>query len=326
MTVLPDSAQAPYSPSIAGEEVGQKSLCTKSPSTIIKWPSLKPAWLNHKRSYMTPDYSALPALAVEHHGSVQVWRMQLAPVNAINDAMLDAFLAAIEKAAADESVAAVVLTSGLRVFSAGADATWMAEAAGRLGLKGLLDSFNATMDRFRSVCTQLRGAPFLVITALRGHALAGGLELAAACDLRFCSDSDRLRLGVPEMDLFGCLPSGGGGAQFLTRILGPSRALEFMLRAKPVSPSEALEMGLVDRLCSDDQVEVSAVEFANEAATKAGRIGVNSAKRAVFDIGELPLGPAMEMDRILHWDTMRRGNFLAGVEAFASQYGQKAPR
>lgn len=55
------------------------------------------------------------------------------------------------------------------------------------------------------------------------------------------------------MDLFGCLPSGGGGAQFLTRLLGPSRALEFILSAKPISPSRALQAGLVDRLCPAGQ-------------------------------------------------------------------------
>jgi len=273
---------------------------------------------------MDQDGSALSPLAVEDHGSVQLWRMQLAPVNAINAQMLDGFAAALDAAEANNSVAVIVVASGLRVFSAGADASWMAEAAERLGLQGLLADFNATMDRFRSVCVRLRNAPFLTIAAVRGHALAGGLELAAACDLRFCSDSDRIRLGVPEMDLFGCLPSGGGGAQFLTRALGPSRALEFILSAKPVSPSKALAMGLVDRILADSDVDTTALEFATEVAKKAGRIGVTCAKRAVFGAGELPLAVAMEVDAVLHWDTMRRGNFLSGVKAFASQYASKA--
>lgn len=266
------------------------------------------------------------ALAVADHDSVRQWTMQLAPVNAINAEMLDAFEAALDDAEADRTVAAVVLDSGLKVFSAGADATWMAQTVESIGLQGLLEDFNATMDRFRAVCLRLRQAPFLVIAALDGHALAGGLELAVACDLRFCADSDGLRLGVPEMDLFGCLPSGGGGAQFLTRLLGPSRALEFILSAKPISPSRALQAGLVDRLCPAGQVGSQALEFAREVAGKAGRIGVSGAKRAVFGLGELPLSSALPLDGALHWDTMRRGNFLAGVEAFAKRYASGAAR
>jgi len=267
-----------------------------------------------------------PALAVASHGAVRQWTMQLAPVNAINAEMLDGFEAVLDEAETDNAVAAVVLDSGLAVFSAGADATWMAQTVESAGLQGLLEDFNATMDRFRAVCLRLRQAPFLVIAALDGHALAGGLELAAACDLRFCADSEKLRLGVPEMDLFGCLPSGGGGAQFLARLLGPSRALEFILSAKPISPARAHEIGLADRLCPAGEAGAQALEFAGEVAGKAGRIGVSCAKRAIFGAGELPLSSALPLDGALHWDTMRRGNFLAGVEAFAKRYASGAAR
>ena len=252
--------------------------------------------------------------------------MQLAPVNAINAELLDAFEAALSDAEADDAVAAVVLDSSLKVFSAGADATWMAQTVERIGPQGLLAEFNATMDRFRAVCLRLRQAPFLVIAALDGHTLAGGLELAAACDLRFCADSDGLRLGVPEMDLFGCLPSGGGGAQFLARLLGPSRALEFILTATPIGPARAFEIGLVDRLYPAGQAGAGALEFAVSVASKAGRIGVTSAKQAVFGLGELPLTVAMPLDGALHWDTMRRGNFLTGVEAFVKRYASGTAR
>jgi enoyl-CoA hydratase len=267
-----------------------------------------------------------PALAVADHDGVQRWTLQLAPVNAINAVMLAAFEAALDAAEADQAVAAVVLDSGLKVFSAGADATWMAQTATKLGPQGLLEDFNVTMDRFRAACLRLRQAPFLVIAALDGHALAGGLELAAACDLRFCADSPGLRLGVPEMDLFGCLPSGGGGAQFLARLLGASRALEFILSAKPISPARAFEIGLVERLCPAGQTSAEALSFAGEVAGKAGRIGVSCAKRAIFGAGELPLSAALPLDGVLHWDTMRRGNFLTGVEAFTQRYASGTPR
>jgi enoyl-CoA hydratase len=269
---------------------------------------------------------AQPPLRVETDDGVQLWTMQLAPVNPINDTMLDAFDAAIDAASNNDRVAAVVIDSGLRVFSGGADATWMAETVARIGVDGLLAEFNASMDRFRDVCVRLHTAPFLVIAAIGGHALAGGLELAAACDLRFCSDSERLRLGVPEMDLFGCLPSGGGGAQFLGRLLRPAAALQFILDAKPVPPSRALAMGLVDRLCADDDVRAEAVQFAHDVAKKAGRTGVRCAKQALFSGVELPLAEAMVLDHSLHWDNMRRGNFSKGVAAFTARYASEVTR
>src|SRR4051812_38405419 len=155
----------------------------------------------------------------------QAWTMQLRPVNAISPEFLDALEQAIAAVEADDAVSVVVLGSALRVFSAGADAAWMAATVATVGPQGLLAEFMATMNRFRAACAAMRGSRVLFLAALGGHTLAGGLELAAACDLRFAADDDRLQLGVPEMDLFGAMPSGGGGVQYLTRLMGPSRAL-----------------------------------------------------------------------------------------------------
>jgi enoyl-CoA hydratase len=260
-------------------------------------------------------------IEVEHHEGHETWTMRGAPVNAIDPTFLEALDTRIDAALADESVAAVVLTSGLKVFSAGADAAWMSSVVAEKGPEGLLEDFNRTMDHFREVCIRLRRAPFLVVAALNGHTLAGGLELAAACDLRLSSDAERLQIGAPEMDLFGAMPSGGGGAQFLARLMGPSQALRFILDAKPVNPSRALELGLVDELHSADALLDAANGFAAAVAGKAGRIGVAAAKRAILGGVELPLLEAMELDRSLHWDSMRRGNFVPGVAAFVERFG-----
>ena len=270
---------------------------------------------------MTDTIEAGPVLEVSAEQGWQTWRMQQAPVNAINPRFLDEFEQRVHDVGADGSTAVVVLTSALRIFSAGADASWMAATVERAGPLGLLEEFNATMDRFREVCAAMRRSPVLFLAALNGHTLAGGLELAAACDLRFVSDSERLQLGVPEMDLFGSMPSGGGGAQYLARLLGPSRALAFILEAKPIGPAEALSIGLVDRVVPGDELVDTAQRFAKDVAAKAGRIGVAAAKRAISVGVELPLGAALELDRSVHWDCMRRGNFLPGVDAFVSRFG-----
>ena len=142
---------------------------------------------------------------------IQTWKMNFVPVNQLNAATLAVLADAVKKTADDPSIAVVVLTSAIRVFSAGADASEMAAMAAQHGVGGgLVDQFNKTMDMFRELCIAIRRSPFLMIAALNGHTLAGGLELAAACDLQFAADSDKIQIGVPEMDLFGAVPSGGG--------------------------------------------------------------------------------------------------------------------
>jgi enoyl-CoA hydratase len=268
-----------------------------------------------------PDPTALVDVRLED--GHEVWSLQAGPVNALSPELLAALDAEVTRAIAREETAVVVLTSGLKVFSAGADATWMAELVQAEGMDALVETFVRTMDTFRALCIRMRQSPLLFVAALNGHTLAGGLELAAACDLRFCADSDRLKIGVPEMDLFGAMPSGGGGVQFLTRIMAPSRALQFILDAKPVSPREGLEVGLVDRLYDGAELLAETERFAADVARKAGRIGASAAKRAVLGGAELPLYEAMELDRSLHWDALRRGNFRRGVQAFVEAFASK---
>lgn len=251
----------------------------------------------------------------------QTWRMQFAPVNALRPEFLDAFERSLDAALADEDVSVVVVTSGLRVFSAGADASWMGEVVKARGSQRLLEEFKQTMDRFRDLCLRMRRSELLFVAAVNGHALAGGLELAAACDVRFAADDERLKIGASEMKLFGVLPSGGGGTQYLSRLMGPARALDFLLEAEPCDPRRAWELGLVERLYPPDELVAEAQAFAARIAQRAGRVGVNAAKRAVLDAATLPLYEALELDRVVHWDSMRRGGFLPGVEAFVERFG-----
>jgi enoyl-CoA hydratase/carnithine racemase len=259
-------------------------------------------------------------VTVRDAGGYRVWSMDFAPVNALSPELLGALDAELDSALADESTAAIVLTSGLKVFSAGADATWMGETAQARGVDGLVEEFIRTMDTFRALCERMRRSPLLFVGVLGGHTLAGGLELAAACDIRYAADNEKIRIGVPEMDLFGAMPSGGGGVQYLTRLMGASRALHFVLDAKPVNPQQAYAAGLVDRLVAPEELLGEAEAFARSVADKAGRIGVGAAKRAIFGGGEQPLSAALELDRALHWDAVRRGNFRRGVEAFVQQF------
>jgi enoyl-CoA hydratase/carnithine racemase len=263
------------------------------------------------------------SLEITRDAGVETWTLGFPPVNALDPELLSALEGAIAALDDSEDTSVVVLTSALRVFSAGADAKWMATVVDSEGADALLARFKAAMDRFREICLRMRRSPVLFIAAVGGHALAGGLELAAACDLRFAADEPRIQIGASEMKLFGVLPSGGGGTQFITRLMGPSRALEFILRAEPCGPQDALRLGLVDRLFEPAALAGETHAFATAIAGKAGRIGINAAKRAILDGASLPLYEAIELDRSVHWDSMRRGGFLPGVTDFVARFGRR---
>jgi enoyl-CoA hydratase/carnithine racemase len=263
-------------------------------------------------------------LNVRDDAGVQVWTLQFAPVNAIGPELLDALEDQLDATLRDEAVSVVVLTSGLRIFSAGADAAWIGDVVREHGAEHLLGEFKRTMDRFRELCLRMRRSEVLFVAALNGHTLAGGLELAAACDLRFCADHAKVQIGASEMKLFGVLPSGGGGSQYLSRLLGPARTLDFILEAEPCAPQRALALGLVERLYPPEDLLAETEAFAARVASRAGRIGVNAAKRGILDAASLPLYEAIELDRVVHWDAMRRGGFLPGVEAFVERFGTRS--
>lgn len=252
---------------------------------------------------------------------VETWTLQNTPVNALNPEFADALESRLDATLENDSVSVVVLISGLKVFSAGADAKWVAQVVKEHGAEELVVQFKETLDRFRILFSRMRASNVLFIACLNGATIAGGLELASACDLRFAVDKEDLQIGASEMKLFGVMPSGGGGTQYLTRIMGPSRALAFLLEAEPCAPQKALELGLVDRLVPTDTALEDTLAFAERIAARAGRVGVGAAKRLTLDASTLPLDEALAFDSEVHWDSMRRGGFIRGVEGFVARFG-----
>jgi enoyl-CoA hydratase len=260
-------------------------------------------------------------IEIQRGPGVETWRLNAPPVNGLGPELVGRLTTEVHRVDGDETVCIVILTSALGVFSAGADAKWVAKTAKEVGREHLVDAFQRTMDELRKTCFAMRQSGVLFVAALNGHTIAGGLELAVACDLRFASDTDTLRIAAPEMLVFGALPSGAGGTQYLVRLMGSSRALEFILRGEPINPRQALEVGLVDRLFANDDLLEGTMSFARTVVEKAGRIGVAAAKSAVFGGDDLPLDQALELDHGVHWDNMRRGNFLAGADSFVARFG-----
>jgi enoyl-CoA hydratase/carnithine racemase len=220
---------------------------------------------------------------------------------------------AILRARFDDGVQVLVLAGmGEKFFCAGADIAMLDAVTPAFKYNFCLHA-NETLLRFEHT-------PKLVIAALGGHCVGGGLEVALACDLRVARKGSG-RCGLPEVSL-GVLP-GTGGTQRLARALGKSKAIELMATGELFDYETALELGLVNRLfdASDeasflDQVLAFAGEFAapGRAAMSVGHI-----KRAVQTGAELPLESGLAYERELQAKLFASEDAREGISAFTEK-------
>src|SRR5215216_6863769 len=156
-------------------------------------------------------------------------------LNAFNASMHEAFAAALEEAA-DASVRAVVLTGAGRGFCVGQDLTEFQEAAGDIGAR--------LRERYHPNVLAIRALEKPVIAAVNGAAAGAGLSVACVCDLRIAADNASF---VPAFINIGLVPDSGGSF-FVTRILGPTRAFEWMTSGRRLTAAEAHAWGLVSEV------------------------------------------------------------------------------
>ena len=173
-------------------------------------------------------------------------------LNALNSALLNELVTALEAFDKDNNVGAVVLTGSERAFAAGADIAEMSS-------KSYMDVYASNL--FQSEADRLTAIKKPVIAAVAGFALGGGCELAMLCD--FIIAADTAKFGQPEINL-GIMP-GIGGTQRLTRFIGKSKAMDMCLTGRQIDAAEAERCGLVSRV-------VPAADLLAEATKAAGRI------------------------------------------------------
>jgi len=195
---------------------------------------------------------------------------------------------AILKARMDNDVYVLVLTgTGDKFFSAGANIKMLASVDPTFKYFFCLHA-NETLLR-------LEHTPKLVIAALNGHTVGGGLEIAMSADIRIAR-RDAGKIGLPEVNL-GVLP-GTGGTQRLSRLVGKSKAIELMVTGNTFSFEEALELGIINDIYEREGFMENIMEYArqfcppNKAAKAVGRI-----KRAVQTGWEIPMESALAVER-----------------------------
>jgi enoyl-CoA hydratase/carnithine racemase len=221
-------------------------------------------------------------------GGVAVIEISDPPANTYTYEMNRQLDDAILAARMDNDVYVILLTgAGDKFFSAGANIKMLASADPTFKYYFCLHA-NETLLR-------LEHTPKLVIAALNGHCVGGGLEIAMAADIRIAR-KDAGKIGLPEVNL-GVLP-GTGGTQRLSRLVGKSRAIELMVTGNTFSFEEAKELGIINDIYERDGFMENVMEYArqfcppNKAAKAVGRI-----KRAVQTGWEIPMESALAVER-----------------------------
>jgi enoyl-CoA hydratase len=225
-------------------------------------------------------------------------------LNALDASTLDEIRQALLDFQQDASIRCVIITgAGDKAFVAGADVTEIArdtpESARQRAKAG---------QRVFDLIERL-GKP--VIAAINGLALGGGCELAMACTLRLAADT--AKLGQPEINL-GLIP-GFAGTQRLPRLVGKTRAMELILTGTPISATDALAMGLVNRVVPAADLITAARALAQELAVKPP-IALRYAMDAINSGLEMQFAEACELGASLFGMTTATEDMKEGTTAF----------
>jgi 2-(1,2-epoxy-1,2-dihydrophenyl)acetyl-CoA isomerase len=223
-------------------------------------------------------------------------------LNAFNSEMHRGLATAL-KDARDGGVRAVVITGAGRGFCVGQDLTEFREAPGDIGSR-LRGNYHPNIRAIRTLEKP-------VIAAVNGAAAGAGMSLACACDLRIAADSATF---VPAFINIGLIPDSGG-SYFVTRILGPARAFEWLASGKRLTAAEAHAWGLVSEVVEADALGARAADLAARAADLPTR-GVGMTKRLIDHAVTASLEEQLEREAQLQTAATQTEDFREGVAAF----------
>ena len=253
-----------------------------------------------------------PVVQYATDGPLAILTITAPPANCYSLALMKSLDEAILKARFDDEVEVIIVTgAGSRFFCAGADIAMLSSVTPRFKYYFCLHA-NETLSR-------LEHTPKLVIAAVNGHCVGGGLEVAMACDLRFAR-AGAGSWGLPEVKL-GVLP-GTGGTQRLARLVGHQKALRWMVEGKTGTFAEAEAEGVVDRVidCAPedflDQVKAVARAYATPGTAS---MAVGHIKRAVQTGAGLPLEQGLALERELQAKLFASDDATEGLNAYVEK-------
>jgi 2-(1,2-epoxy-1,2-dihydrophenyl)acetyl-CoA isomerase len=245
----------------------------------------------------------MPAVEVLRDGAVLTLRLNRPDVlNAFNSEMHETLAAGLREARAPE-IRAVVVTGAGRGFCVGQDVGEFGERSGSIA-EHLRANYHPNV-------LALRALEKPVIAAVNGPAAGAGLSFACACDLRIASEE---AVFVPAFIGLGLVPDSGG-SYFLSRLLGPARALEWMTSNRRLTAAEALGWGLVSEVVKADALEARAAEVAAGWAAGPTR-GFGMTKRLFERAPIATLEEQLELEAQLQAAATASEDFAEGVAAF----------
>jgi enoyl-CoA hydratase/carnithine racemase len=241
---------------------------------------------------------------------VAIIELTNAPANTYSHEMMRQLDEAILKARFDDDVHVIVIRgAGEKFFCAGAE----------------ISMLNAVTPGFKyyfclhanETLTRLEQTPKLVIAALNGHTVGGGLEIAMACDIRIARRNSG-KVGLPEINL-GVLP-GTGGTQRLARALPKNKAIEYMTEGKLMTFEEAMDLNLINYVYESEGYWEKVMEYAksftppNKASKAVGRI-----KRSVQSGSEVAFSEALAIERELQQLCFQSEDAKEGIAAYVEK-------
>jgi enoyl-CoA hydratase/carnithine racemase len=250
----------------------------------------------------------MPVVRYEQQERVGHIILDRPPANSYDKAFLDDLSAAIDEARFDAACKAIVVRSASeKFFSAGADVKMFATTDPDYQFAFVLHA--------NEVMTKLERTPKIVVVAINGHCLGGGLEIALCCDIRIAAEGT-YNIGLPEVTL-GVLP-GTGGTQRLPRLIGRQRALDLMIRGATVQPAKAKELGLVDEVAPAAGLQARAHELAGSFAT-GPTLAIGQIKLATVLGSGMPFADGMLLEHEAVGRLFASDDFKEGVKAFAEK-------
>jgi enoyl-CoA hydratase len=222
-------------------------------------------------------------------------------LNALNRSMVTEILTAMETLDRSDEVSVIVLTGRGRAFAAGADIDEMANDTS-ISLE-LLNQF-AEWDRMSLIKKPIIGA-------VHGFALGGGFELALCCDVLIASET--AEFGFPEVNL-GVMP-GAGGTQRLTKLIGKTRALEWLWTGERMSAKRAYEYGIVNRVVAPELLLEETIKFAKKLVQQPP-LSLRLIKEAVHKAVDYPLYEGMQFERKNFYLLFSSEDQKEGMKAF----------
>jgi enoyl-CoA hydratase/carnithine racemase len=241
-------------------------------------------------------------LVLTREESYAVITLNRPPANAISEALIRELNDALNGARDDAGVRSVIITgAGDKIFCGGAD-------LGSAFSGGDVEAF----IRFgNSVMRKIERFPKPVIAAINGHAMGGGMEISMACHFRLMKET--ARMGQTESNL-GIIP-GYGGTQRLPRLIGRTKALEFLILGTQIPAAECLQLRLVTRLCKEGETLNDAKALARQLGKRAP-LATAAIIRAVDEGLEVPMAKSIDVELEAFMPTLRSEDAAEGIQAF----------